>query len=59
MAAGLNPIEVQRGIDEGVKTMVQALEAMAVPLSGADMVVEAGSHNLCAMTITKTSAEHQ
>src|SRR5690348_2847138 len=43
VAAGLNPMDLKRGIDQSVQAVVEQIKAMAVPTKGKDDIAQVGT----------------
>ena len=57
VAAGANPMALQRGLQQGVETVVDALAAMAKPVTGKEQIAQVASISANEPAVGKTIAE--
>ncbi len=57
VAAGANPMALQRGLQQGVETVVDALSAMTRPVTGKEQIAQVASISANEATVGETIAE--
>ncbi len=57
VAAGANPMALQRGLQQGVETVVDALGAMAEPVTGKEQIAQVASISANEVAVGETIAE--